>query len=162
MQARIYVGEKQMKNGKWKTYLAHEGPHEGFPQPIIIVLCDPHLLPHDLRRRHGSPRPERRHAVRERTAGGTDRRGGRGGAAIADHSPRRTPLHHPQPQHLLHPARRLRHHLARLPTFSSASVALMIRIKREGVASPESRGGPARREEYLVGRLPHLVIVEAV
>jgi len=142
--------------------LAHEGPHEGFPQPMIIVLCDPHLLPHDLSRRHGSSWPERRHGARERAAGGTDRRGGRGGNAVADHPPGRTPLHHPQPQHLLHPARGLRHHLVRLPPFPSATVGVMVGIKGEGMAPPESWRGAAGGEKYLVRRLPDLVIVKAM
>ncbi|WVY97942.1 hypothetical protein V8G54_030093 [Vigna mungo] len=126
------------------------------------MLRDPHLLPHDLSRRHGSSWLERRHGARERAAGGTNRRGGHGGNASADHPPGRTPLHHPQPQHLLHPAHRLRHHLVRLPPICPATVALMVGIKREGMAAPEPWRGPARCEKYLVGRLPHLVIVKAV
>jgi len=127
------------------------------------MLRDPHLLPHDLRRGHGPPRPKRRHGVRHRDAGRTDGRGGRGGATSGGHSPGRTPLQHLQPQHLLHPAHRLRHHLVLLPSLAAATIiVLVVRIKREGVAAPEAGGGPARREEYLVGSLPDVVGVEAV
>lgn len=135
------------------------GPQEGFPQPIIIVLRHPHLLPHDLRGGHGPPRPKRRHGVRHRDAGRTDGRGGRGGATSGGHSPGRTPLQHLQPQHLLHPAHRLRHHLVLLPPLATI---LVIGIKREGVVAPKAGRGPARREEYLVGCLPDMVGVEAV
>lgn len=139
--------------------MANEGSHEGLAQPVIIVLRHPHLLSHDLRGGHGAARPKRRYRVRQRAGGSTHRRRRRGRHSAARHSPRRRPLDHPQPQRSLHPARGLRHHLVRLSPVAAA-VAIVVRVERKRVTSTEPRRRPARREEDLVRRFPHLVGVQ--
>lgn len=162
------------------TYLAYEGPHERLPEPIIAPFRDPHLLPHDLGRRHRPPWPRRWHG--ERYPGGPTtirsiRRGGTRPSTISGarhHPPRRRPLEHLQPKCPLHTARRGRHHPIGLrprsgptpiPTtivVASAIIVLVVRVEDEGVSSPEARGRTTRGEEDLVRGLAYVIAVYAL